>query len=133
MLDYHFLQWSWSQRFILVSYIASFYFIITKPYARISNELIQKDFKGAFNLFCYATVICLLISCLRCFGYYKIKCLNFIYGTFGCVGANVFFLLIGFTKDKRIPTGYFFMGILCILVTCAFILYDVANYKYEER
>lgn len=133
MLDLNILKWSWSQRFILISYIFTFYFTITKPYAQLNGEFSAKQFKSTRNLICWATVISLLIACSYCFGMYRLKFKRFIYISLGCVGANLFFLLVSFAKDKRIPTWSFLFGVICLLITCGLIWYDSKLYRYYNK
>lgn len=133
MLDLNFFKWNWSQRFILISYIIAFHYTIRKPYASLKDEFSEKYFSSAKNILCWATVICLLIACTYCFGMYRLKFKNFMYGAFGCIGFNVLFLLAGFAKDRRLPTLAFFISIVFVLVTCGLVWYDSSNYRYYDK
>jgi hypothetical protein len=133
MLDYNILRWSWSQRFILLSYVMTCYYMIGHPYAKLNTELITKSYHGALNIFCYATVLCLFAACLKCYGYYKIKLLHMLYGVGGCIVANLLFMLVAFSKDRRLPTGSYFLSLLWCGITCLCIWYDISHYRYEEK
>lgn len=133
MLDLNILKWNWSQRFILLSYIVTFHLTINKPYAKLTGEFSDRSFKGSHNIMCWLTVIVLLIASSYCFGMYRLKYRNFVFGTLGCIGINLFFLMVSFAKDKRLPTGSYFLSILFVLVTCGLIWYDAMTYMYYDK
>lgn len=130
MLDLNILKWSWSQRFILISYILTFWVALCKPHAYLVNEGISKYFKSPLH---WITLIALLIAASSCYGFYKIKTKNYIMIALAGVVLETFFLIMGFVKDRRLPTRYFFLTILMIAVTIGLIYYDKLNYVYDEK
>lgn len=133
MLDTNIFKWSWSQRFILISYLATYHFTILKPYAWLKDEFSDKTFKGSLNLFCWVSVICLFIGCLYCYGFCDIKVKELLYVAVGSQLANLFFLLLGYTKDKRLPTINYPISLVLLIVTCGLVWYDMSNYKYYDK
>lgn len=133
MFDGNILKWSWSQRFILLGCLISYWVIMFHPYAVINTETMTKEFSALINPFLHVSLICLVVASLYCYGLNRIKVEKFLLASVVAYALNLFYLVVGFTKDRRVPTVYYFIGIVCILVTCGIIMYDKSNYTYVER
>ena len=133
MIDYNVLKWDWSQRLIAVLYIWTAWLILSKPYAAIITPDAEKYFKGSRNLFKYGIVIALFSLAQYCFGAYRKNIKAWLYTLGGFAGADLFFLIVSYAKDGRLPTKYYFMSLLGIALTLGAIWWDSSNYVYEKR
>lgn len=132
MLDYHISKWSWTQRFILISYIFTYWYWMSHPYAKIVTEMQTKYFKPVLNPLKHITMFLLFIAGLYCFGLYKIKFKRYFIGVISVCGVDLVLNVLSIMRDGRTFTKDYFIGLLLIGVTIALIYWDSTLYVYEE-
>lgn len=129
IFNWNIFKWTWLQRFIVVMLIVTYKVLMCNPYAQRVTETFSKHYSAKLNIFCWASFICLFVATLYCFGFYKLKVIKFLIGSWCCLGANIFFLLVGYVKDKRIPTIEFGLGVVCVLGTSLLIWLFSKSYR----
>ena len=129
MLDINIFKWCWLQRIIAVLYILAMRTLLKYPYAILDNGITYKSYKSFLNIFCLALAFSCTLLIMFCYGWYRWKVMKLLAGVGGCSLAMFCFLLIAFVKDRRIPTGHFWLSIVLIIALCACVFLYSKMYR----